>query len=150
LAQAIAEATAGRKNIFVVFGASWCGWCRKLDEVMNQPLMKGLFGDNYVILHLKMDENSDKKYLETPGAEVLSQQYGGQGQGLPYWVILDSTGRYLADSRFESSTSVAAGNIGCPATVEEVSYFIKVLRKTSLLSAQDLYQIGQQFLQNKE
>ncbi len=33
--KAIAEAAKSHGNVFIIFHASWCGWCHKMDNAMN-------------------------------------------------------------------------------------------------------------------
>jgi thioredoxin-related protein len=148
---AIAEAAKTHKNVFVIFHASWCGWCHKMDNAMNEEGMKSFFNNNYVIVHLTVDESKDKKDLENPGANELRQKYHGEKQGLPYWFILDSHGNFLADSRkVDDKNPGMLNSVGCPSENDEVSYFVKVLKNTSSLDDQQLAQIQQRFLKNKE
>ena len=37
-------AAAENKAIFVHFGASWCGWCRKLDAFLERPALPWALG----------------------------------------------------------------------------------------------------------
>lgn len=58
------------KNVLVIFHASWCGWCKKLDALIANPKYSQIFEDNYVILHVDVQEMTpDKKPLETPGSQ---------------------------------------------------------------------------------
>ncbi len=43
------QAKDGNKNVFVIFHASWCGWCEKMDKKMDDSRCKDLFNKNYVI-----------------------------------------------------------------------------------------------------
>lgn len=147
---AVAKAANTQKNVFIIFHASWCGWCHKLDNSMNDERLKSLFDDNYVVIHLTVDEARDKKELENPGAAELRKKYNGEQQGLPYWFILDGKGNFLADSRYKTATTPDATNVGCPASNEEVNYFVGVLRKTSSLNEKQLALIQERFLKNKE
>lgn len=139
--EAKTEAAAQGKNIFIIFHASWCVWCYRMDSAMNEPALKPFFTDNYVIRHLTVDESKGKEQLENPGADAFRKKYNGDRQGIPFWLIFDKDGNLLQDSRAEDGN-----NVGCPAQPEEVAYFIEVLKKTSKLSPEQLQQIRERFL----
>jgi len=149
---AMAKASKAHKNVFVIFHASWCGWCHKMENAMNDASIKDFFEKNYVVEHITIDESKDKKDLENPGGDELRKKYHGDEQGLPYWFIIDANGNFLADSRLktESDANAKAVSVGCPAEKDEVTYFTKVLKKTSRLTDAQLGLIEQRFLKNKE
>lgn len=137
-----------KKNVFIIFHASWCGWCHKMDTALNDPKVKKFFQDNYVFRHLVVLEHGEHKQLENPGALEIMEQFGGtQGEGIPYWAVLDANGVLLADSRIDG---MPGKNSGCPATKEEVDYFIKVLQKTSHLNADALAVIWKRFREHEQ
>ncbi|HSV12207.1 MAG TPA: thioredoxin family protein [Hanamia sp.] len=149
--EAKSEAANSVKNIFVIFHASWCIWCHTMDAAMNDESIKSFFDKNYIIKHLTVDERGEKEKLNNPRANELRIKYGGADQGIPYWFILDKNGKLLADSRLHSDDgSITGSNVGCPAKEEEVNYFVKVLKKTSHLSAHQLDLIRIRFLKNNE
>ncbi len=43
LAPAKEKASAEKKAIFLHFGASWCGWCKKLDAFLDRADIKPVF-----------------------------------------------------------------------------------------------------------
>jgi hypothetical protein len=144
--EAKAEAAKTNKNILVIFHASWCVWCHRMDTAMNDKSIKSFFDKSYVVKHLTVDESKDKKGLENPGAVALRTEYHGDKQGIPYWFIIDKTGKLLADSRIHSDDGKVTGNnVGCPAQPGEVAYFIKVLKKTSRLTDDELQKIQERF-----
>ena len=63
-----AKATAEHKVIFVHFGASWCGWCRKLDAFLDQPGIKPVFEKYFVPVKLVVQENEKNKAQENSEA----------------------------------------------------------------------------------
>jgi thioredoxin-related protein len=140
LKEACQQAQKENKKVFIVFHASWCGWCREMDSAMNDTVIKSFFDDNYVIRHLTVYERENKKELETPGALALLTHYGGNDQGVPFWMIFDNKGKLMADSQVTPKK-----NVGCPARPEEVSYFVKVLKKTSFLNNNQLALIEKRF-----
>jgi thioredoxin-related protein len=146
--EATKEAAKNDKNIFVIFHASWCIWCHRMDTAMNDQTVKSFFNNNYVTKHLTVYERGEKEKLNTSGADKLMTNYGGDNnQGIPYWVILDKNGKLLADSRLHSDDGMLTGsNVGCPTKQEEVDYFIRVLKKTSHLTDQQLQAIRARFL----
>ena len=150
LKDAYQVAAKENKKVFIIFHASWCGWCHKMDSSMNDKTCKKFFDDNFVIRHLVVDESADKKNLETPGADLMKTEYNGDGQGIPFWLLFDKDGNLLADSkmRAEGAGPETGDNTGCPASEKEVDYFISVLQKTSKLSSTQLDIIRKRFRQN--
>ena len=141
-----AEASRSGKNVFIIFHASWCVWCHRMDSAMNDATVKSLFDKNYVIRHLTVDESKDKKQLENPGAAALRTKYDGDQQGIPYWLIFDKNGKLLADSRLHDANGKLTGNnVGCPPEPGEVAYFIRVLKETSRLDESQLDRIQKRF-----
>jgi thioredoxin-related protein len=74
------HASKENKNVFVIFHASWCGWCRKMDSSINDPSVKSFFDNNYVFTHFIVYESKGKEALENPGALELLTKYGGNDQ----------------------------------------------------------------------
>lgn len=151
LTEAKGLAKAGNKKVFIMFHASWCGWCHKMDAAMNEPEMKKFFDDNFVIRHLVVMESESKKNLENPGAADMMKQYYGDKSGIPYWLVFDADGNLLADSkmRAEGDGPEKGNNVGCPATEKEVAYFIDVLKRTTNLKEAELALISQRFRKNE-
>lgn len=138
------------KNVFVMFHASWCVWCHRMDTSMNDAVCKKFFDDNYVIRHLVVDESAAKKKLETPGAAEMKIKFNGDGQGIPFWLVFDKDGNLLADSKMrkEGDGPEKGDNAGCPATEKEVDFFIEVLKKTSSVTKEQLAIIRKRFREN--
>lgn len=152
LKEAYKKASAEKKNVFVIFHASWCVWCHKMDSSMNDKVCQKMFADNYVICHLTVDESKENKMLENPGADALRKIYHGETAGLPFWMILDKNGKFLVDSKMLPAGAAANAereNIGCPAAKEEVAYFTNVLKATSTLKDPQLKIIEERFSKNK-
>ena len=152
LKEAGAKAAKGNKKVLLIFHASWCGWCKKMEASLDDPACKKMFDDNYVITYLDVLENKGKETLENPGALDLLQQYKGEKAGLPFWLVLDAHGKVLADSQIRpdgAGLDAPGKNTGCPAEPNEVAHFTSVLKATSGLTASQLSVIEQRFLKNK-
>lgn len=150
--EAYQQAAKENKNVFVIFHASWCVWCHRMDSSMSDASCKKYFDDNFVIRHMTVDESKDKKNLENPGANEFRNKYGGADLGIPYWLIFDHNGKLLADSRIRTDgnvNSTPGDNSGCPANEKEVTYFIKVLKQTSKLNASDEAAVIKRFRKNE-
>jgi thioredoxin-related protein len=151
LKEAGSLAAKEKKNVFVLFHASWCGWCHKMDTAMNDNSVKKFFTDNYVIRHLVVYESKGKENLENPGALDLLKKYKGDEKGIPYWLIFDKNGKLLADSKLrpEGGGLETGDNTGCPASEKEVAHFVKVLKETSSLKDDELSVIEKRFRENE-
>ncbi len=125
ITQAEHKAGSAHKNVLVIFHASWCSWCKKLDAFLQDPQMKPIMDKNYEIVHLDVSENGPKKSLETPGGESIMKQYGAEKSGLPFYFILDQHGKKLADS------NGSKGNIGYPAAPDEIAHFMEMLGRSA-------------------
>lgn len=128
LAEAKAEAASQHKGIFLIFGASWCGWCRKLDQFNHVPEVSAILDKSYVIVHLTVEEHKDKAQLNNPGAEDLMKRLGGQG-GLPYFAFLDQDGKPIVTSNRPPDGQKGDLNIGFPGTSQEVAWFLAMMSK---------------------
>ena len=104
-----------------------------------------------MIRHLVVLESKGKENLENPGAEDMLTKFGGKDEGIPYWLIFDQDEKILADSRMKATVNGVEKlqNTGCPASKEEVEYFIEVLKKTTTLSDEQLDKIRVRFRKNE-
>jgi thioredoxin-related protein len=142
LTAAYKKATTEKKKVFIIFHASWCGWCKKLDASMNDSTTKKYFDDNYIIVHLTVLESPQNKKLENEGALELLTKYKGEEAGLPFFVITDKTKKLIGDS------NAPEGNTGCPSKKTEVDYFIGLLKKSSKINPAGLEIIRNRFRKN--
>jgi len=150
--EAYAQASKENKKVILIFHASWCSWCRKMEASISDPVCQKMFTDNYVVTYLDVLEHAGKESLENPGSLELLKKYKGENEGLPFWLILDSKGTLLADSEIRpdgTSLDTHGESIGCPTTEKEVAYFAKLLKSTSKLSDTDLAVISARFRKNE-
>ncbi|MEJ5050062.1 thioredoxin family protein [Chryseobacterium culicis] len=141
LNKAFTEAKVGKKNVLLVFHASWCKWCKMMEKNMDLPETKPIFEKRFVTAYVDVQERGDKKSLENPGGQELMNKYKGENAGLPFWLVLNPKGEVLADS-FDDKGE----NLGSPATPEEVKSFIAKLGKTSKLTNEESQTIEKVFV----
>ncbi|MEK6799232.1 MAG: thioredoxin family protein [Planctomycetota bacterium] len=117
LAAATAEAKAQSKNLLVYFSAPWCEWCKRLDAYFARPEVSKALASSFAIVRLDLELN--------PGASEIAAKYGrGEKDGLPFFLILDASGKQMADSFGPK------GNCGFPVETFEVEHFMSVLKTT--------------------
>jgi thioredoxin-related protein len=122
------QAKEENKNVFLIFHASWCSWCKRLDKAMNSDELKKIFEDNFVITHLDVQERNEKiALLENPGGKELMAKLGGEKSGLPFYAFLDREGKLISNSNVMDKET----NIGYPGSEEEIAAFGKLLKLSS-------------------
>ena len=119
VAQAAKRAGTSGRNVMVVFHASWCRWCHRLEALLADPDVKRAVGGSYEVVWVDVLERSGHTDLETPGGNALLAALGG-GEGLPFVAFLSPARATLATS----------GQIGYPGTTAEIDAFLALLRST--------------------
>jgi thiol-disulfide isomerase/thioredoxin len=124
MAAAEAQATAQHKNIFLIFHASWCTYCRQLDTFLAAPENRGVVDKYFVVVHLTIQEYGAKASLNHPGGIEVRDAVGGKNTALPFFAFLDSRGTLIVNTI--NSRGV---NIGYPDAPEEIDWFLVMLKK---------------------
>jgi thiol-disulfide isomerase/thioredoxin len=124
---AVRRAAAEHKAVLVTFGASWCGWCRRFSAFLADPGVGPIMAAHFVTVDLVTQEVPAKQALENPGSQALMAAMGGAGSGLPFFFVLDSTGKKTGDSNIMPG----GGNVGHPDLPEEVAAFDQFLIRTA-------------------
>jgi len=148
LKETLTQAKKEHKKAFILFHASWCTWCRKMDKSMNDEACKALFEKNYVINHIVVLESKDKENLNNPGSMDMLKLYKGDKGGIPFWLIFDENGKLLTDSKTRADGVLlddTGSNMGCPSTDQEIADFMIKLKKTSKLNDAELETISTVF-----
>ncbi|MBL8048046.1 MAG: thioredoxin family protein [Chthonomonas sp.] len=129
------------KNILVIFHASWCGWCHKLDDFLTKTDEGKLVGKGLEIVHLTVLESERHKADENAGGVDMMKAWGGEKAGLPFMAILDAKGKLVINSLMKKDEQ--GSNTGYPAAATEVAHFITMLEKgAKKISADERGKIG--------
>lgn len=87
LTEALEKAKKEGKHVLIQMGGNWCKWCLRFNEfVNNNPEIKKVADENYVVLHLNFDKK-DK--------EMLEKLEHPDRFGFPVIIILDENGKRL-------------------------------------------------------
>lgn len=138
LKKATADAAQQHKNVLVMFHASWCGWCHKLDDFLTKTDAGKMVSKQFVVVHITVLENDAHKADENAGGEELLDKLGGKNQGIPYFAILDANGKSLITS---NPNKDKPGNIGYPAAEAEIAHFMKMLKVGTKMTDKQLDQV---------
>lgn len=131
LESAGAAAAAQHKSIFLIFHASWCGWCKKLDQFLETPEIKPVIDKYFVVAHLTVQEQGARKSLNNPEGDEVMAHAGGKDAGLPFFAFLDEKGETIANSIRPGEGNDAERNIGHPVKPQEVDWFLIMVKKAA-------------------
>ena len=125
----VKTATAEQRKALIAFHASWCGWCKRLENFLDLPEIKPVIDRYFEVMWLTVNEREGNKHLENPGAdEFLSKWTNGVRSGIPFYVLLDSKEQLIASSIRAIEPGGNSGNIGFPGNDEERRAFIDFLK----------------------
>ena len=128
LKAAVQKAESSNKTVFLIFHASWCGWCKKLDAALEDRTIKELIEEHFVIARLDvLESGNNAQTLENPGGKKIMTELGGEKSGLPFYAFIDAKGKKIADSNVMPKDQ----NIGYPNSTEEIAEFGKLLAKSA-------------------
>lgn len=128
LNESLKEAIASNKTVMVIFHASWCGWCKRLEKAFESAELKKILEDNFVYARLDVLERGEKiAALENPGGKEIMKNLGGEKSGLPFLAFLNSEGKLASNSNVMPENQ----NIGYPGAPEEITAFVKMLKENS-------------------
>lgn len=97
LSDAKSEARLSKRNIFVVFGASWCKGCSDFWESLTDRHLWPVMTRNFVVVKLSVLERG--RVAENEGAQGLMVKWArGGNPAIPYYVVLNQNLGFIADS----------------------------------------------------
>jgi thiol:disulfide interchange protein len=91
LAKALAEAKRTGRNVLLVVGGDWCGWCQVMDKFFARHAdVRALRERNFVTLKInKSPQNENREFLS----------HYPEIPGYPYLFVLDADGKLLYPQR---------------------------------------------------
>jgi len=107
------NAKTKNKDLFLVFGWEGCSWCRLMDKYHDDAQVKAILSKYFMISYLDM--------VKSKAGENLFKKYGKGGT--PSWTIFDINGKVIVDC------DNGKGNVGYPATEDELSHYVFALKK---------------------
>ena len=150
LEDALLKAKAEKKNVFVIVTATWCGPCKELKRGITDVYISPFFEKHYVFLELYESELGENKKNENEGTHDILIAFKGDTTAVPYWFILNSNSVKLADSyiyKKNPKDPLEKPQSGFSSNPDDLMAFIKVLKRTSKLTDQELQLISERFLQ---
>ncbi|MFC0772338.1 thioredoxin family protein [Terrimonas alba] len=89
IAEAVKQAKAEGKNVFVQIGGNWCIWCARFNDIATtDKSIDSVIKTNYVVYHLNYSkENKNEK--------LLAKYNFPQRFGFPVFLILNGKGELI-------------------------------------------------------
>lgn len=125
---ALAKAGKENRRVLIQWGANWCGWCYKLDEVFtkDREVARELLYE-YDLVHVDIDNPANKEYAKELGADL--------SQGVPFLTVLAADGKVLTN---QETGSLEDGPKHDPAKVLD---FLRA-HKAPYLNAEEILRDG--------
>lgn len=117
------------KKLFLLFYASWCGYCRLFDRFLADPAAAAIINREFRILHMRtLERSAPQKALQLDGADDVFARFAKTpAAGLPFFVVFNGDGGPMA-----TSVSPRDGrNIGFPIGKGDLDVFEKILERVA-------------------
>ena len=89
IANAVKQAKATGKNVFIQIGGNWCIWCARFHEfVTTDKSLDSMIKANYVVYHLNWSKENKNEAL-------LTKYEFPQRFGFPVFLVLNGEGRLI-------------------------------------------------------
>lgn len=137
LQKAMAQGTTDKKIVFLHFGAPWCGWCHRMEDWMAEPPVAAILGKAFVDLKVDTDRML--------GGQELLKKYCEKQGGIPWFALVSPE-----DGTVVTTSDGPSGNIGFPATDDEIAYFVTMLESTKRLSPGDINLLSESLVANRK
>jgi thiol:disulfide interchange protein len=86
ISNAVKEANAEGKQVFIQIGGNWCIWCARFNDfITSDKSIDSLVSSSYVVYHLNYSK-------ENKNAELLAKYGYPQRFGFPVFLILNEKG----------------------------------------------------------
>ncbi len=133
LVQVEAQASQQQKNVLLVFGASWCKYCKQFESFLAAPEIQPILAKHFIVARLGVYEVLGRNpKLNNPKSQTAIRQFGDAEVGsLPFIVFLDPKGGLIVNSNRPSKQKATGENIGYPATPEEIDWFMIMIEKAA-------------------
>lgn len=96
-------------------------------------------------------ERGEKKALENAGGADLMKSLKGEGEGLPFFAFVDAKGKVIANAlQMKRAGREGLGNIGHPVTEDEVTNFMKILKKAAPKMSKAEAKVLETWLRNQD
>lgn len=123
LKTALADAARSNRRVIVQETAPWCGPCHLLAQYLERQ--RSIWEKDYIWVRV------DQRWQGSD--EVMNRIKAGKRSGIPWYAILDSSGKVLATSDGPD------GNIGFPGAPASIDHFVAMFKSTmQRISEQEL------------